>query len=251
MWSTAVTNVIILWRQDSRFTVHLPSISYKLSYLQVILHCFLSLEETRSVSCMVNSIERGNCRLVDSYLVVGLIHRVIRMIKTSIMRWAWHLGCVWEIKNGGHILFGNLREKLPFRRSRRRCEDNIKIVIRLIRWGSAEWIRLVPDRDLWLALSNTVWTLSQLRKKALELVGWLVTSLASCSCRWSETVCELRPPTGLLFIPQFIYECGELRWNYIDRRKPKNSDINLSQCHFVNHKSHTDWPRRDPGPTRS
>jgi hypothetical protein len=28
------------------------------------------------------------------------------------------------------------------------------------------------------------------------------------------------------------------RWNDNDRTKPKNSEINLSQCHFVHNKSH-------------
>jgi hypothetical protein len=32
----------------------------------------------------------------------------------------------------------------------------------------------------------------------------------------------------------------EHRWNEIDRGKPKYSEKNLSQCHFVHHKSHTD-----------
>jgi hypothetical protein len=37
-------------------------------------------------------------------------------------------------------------------------------------------------------------------------------------------VSELRPPTGLLFIFQVIYEYGEPRWNDINRVKPKNSE---------------------------
>jgi hypothetical protein len=42
---------------------------------------------------------------------------------------------------------------------------------------------------------------------------------------------------------------GERRWNDIGKGKRKNSEKNLSQCHFV-HKSHMDWPRREPGTLR-
>jgi hypothetical protein len=32
-----------------------------------------------------------------------------------------------------------------------------------------------------------------------------------------DVISELRPPTGLLFIPRLIYEYEKLRWNDVDR----------------------------------
>ena len=40
----------------------------------------------------------------------------------------------------------------------------------------------------------------------------------------------------------FIFRLMEHRWNEIDRGKPKYLGKNLSQSHFVHHKSHMDWP---------
>jgi hypothetical protein len=50
---------------------------------------------------------------------------------------------------------------------------------------------------------------------------------------------------GLLCNPEMkmikfflLFHVMEHRWNEIDREKPKYSEKNLSQCHFVHHKSH-------------
>jgi len=37
-------------------------------------------------------------------------------------------------------------------------------------------------------------------------------------------------------------DCVDHWWNDTSRRKPKYSKENKSQCHFVYHKSHIDWP---------
>jgi hypothetical protein len=50
--------------------------------------------------------------------------------------------------------------------------------------------------------------------------------------------------------PGDIYEYEEPWWNDTDRGKPKNSDRNLSQFHFVHYKSHMDWTERERGPPR-
>jgi hypothetical protein len=37
-------------------------------------------------------------------------------------------------------------------------------------------------------------------------------------------------------------------WNNIIEEKLKYLEKNLSQCHFVLHKSHMNWPGIEPGP---
>jgi hypothetical protein len=47
----------------------------------------------------------------------------------------------------------------PLGRSRRKWEDNIKMDLREVGWGSMDWINLAQDRDRWRALVNAVMNL--------------------------------------------------------------------------------------------
>jgi hypothetical protein len=38
------------------------------------------------------------------------------------------------------------------------------------------------------------------------------------------------------------YMSMEQWWNDVYWREPKNSEKNVSQCHFIHHKSHKEWP---------
>jgi hypothetical protein len=50
-------------------------------------------------------------------------------------------------------------EKGPLGRPRHRWEDNIKMDLRELEWGSMDWINLYQDRDQWRALVYMVMNL--------------------------------------------------------------------------------------------
>jgi hypothetical protein len=70
--------------------------------------------------------------------------------------------------------------------------------------------------------------------------------------RWDEAVplwnCTINGPIAHLQNDMRVNM--EQWWNYIDRGKPKDSEKNLSQCHFVHQKSHFYWPGCEPGPAQ-
>jgi hypothetical protein len=51
---------------------------------------------------------------------------------------------------------GNSGGKRTLGRSRRRCEDNIKMDLGAIGWRGMDWIDLAQDRGHWRALVTTV-----------------------------------------------------------------------------------------------
>jgi hypothetical protein len=69
-----------------------------------------------------------------------------------------------------------------------------------------------------------------------------------CSCRWGETVSELRCLTGELFFPWMIYESGEPWWNDIDRGKVKKSKKSSPSATLSTTNSTRTTPMHEPGP---
>jgi hypothetical protein len=56
-------------------------------------------------------------------------------------------------------LVGKPEKKRPLERHRHRWEDNIKMDLREIGWGSMDWTDLAQDTDQWRALVNMVMNL--------------------------------------------------------------------------------------------
>jgi hypothetical protein len=84
---------------------------------------------------------------------------IIRMMKSTRMRWAGHVARIGATRNAYRILVGKPEEKRPLERSRRRWVDNIKMDLGEIRWDGVDWAELAQDRDQWRALVNRVMNL--------------------------------------------------------------------------------------------
>jgi hypothetical protein len=54
------------------------------------------------------------------------------------------------------VLVGKPEGRRPSGRPRRRWEDNIKTDLQEVGGGFGDWMELAQDRDIWLALVNTV-----------------------------------------------------------------------------------------------
>jgi hypothetical protein len=75
------------------------------------------------------------------------------------MRWVGHVAPMREVRGAYNILVGMPEGRKPLGRPRRRWDDNIRMDLREIGFGDADWIHLDLDRDRWWALVNTVMNL--------------------------------------------------------------------------------------------
>jgi hypothetical protein len=60
------------------------------------------------------------------------------------------------------VLVGKSKRMRPLERPRHRWEDEIRVDLREIGWGSVEWIQLAQGMDWWRVVVNTVMNLQVL-----------------------------------------------------------------------------------------
>jgi len=81
---------------------------------------------------------------------------IVRVIKSTRMRWAGHLAHLKERRGVHRVLVGKPEGKRPLGRPRRRWEDNIKMDLQEVGGGCEDWMELAQDSDRWRALVTTV-----------------------------------------------------------------------------------------------
>jgi hypothetical protein len=69
-------------------------------------------------------------------------------IKKNEIGWA----CTGERRGACRVLVGKHGGKTPLGRPRHRWEDNIKMDLQEVGWGSMDWTDLAQYRDRWQAL---------------------------------------------------------------------------------------------------
>ena len=70
---------------------------------------------------------------------------IFRVTKSRIMRWAGHVARVGDRKDVYRVVLGRPEGKRPLGRTRRRWENNIKVDLREVGWGSwigSSWLRI-------------------------------------------------------------------------------------------------------------
>jgi hypothetical protein len=84
---------------------------------------------------------------------------IIKVIKSSGMRWAGHVARMGEGRGVYRVLIGRSEGKRPLGRPRHRWEDNIKLDLREIGIDVTNWIQLAQDGFRWQDFVYTVMNL--------------------------------------------------------------------------------------------
>jgi hypothetical protein len=64
---------------------------------------------------------------------------IVRVVKSSRMRWAGYVACMGEKRGVHRVLVGKPEGKRPLGRPRRRWEDNIKMYSQEVGGGCGDW----------------------------------------------------------------------------------------------------------------
>jgi len=81
---------------------------------------------------------------------------IFRVIKSRIMRWAWHVARMEERRGVYRVLLGNPEGKRPLGRLRHKWENSIKMYLKVVGFGGMDWIKLAQDRDRRRGFVNAV-----------------------------------------------------------------------------------------------
>ena len=79
---------------------------------------------------------------------------IVRVIKSTRLRWAGHVARVEEGRSAFKILTGKPKGKRPLGRPRRRWEDNIRMDLEEIGVSAGNLVGSAQDGNYWRALVN-------------------------------------------------------------------------------------------------
>jgi hypothetical protein len=77
---------------------------------------------------------------------INCIPSIIKMMRSSTIRWAGHVARMVAKRNAYRILVGKPERKRPLGRRRCRWVDIIKMYLRETGWDGMNWIDLAQDR---------------------------------------------------------------------------------------------------------
>jgi hypothetical protein len=87
------------------------------------------------------------------------LRSIIRVIKSRVMRWIEHVASMGQKRGTFKVTMWRTDGNRQLGRTRRRWEDNIKMVFHEIVWGGMDWIDLAQDGDWWPAFVFAVMNL--------------------------------------------------------------------------------------------
>jgi hypothetical protein len=102
----------------------------------------------------------------DELHVLYSSSNIVRVIKSSRIRWAGHVARMGDGRGVYRVLVGRSEGKRPLGRPRRKWKDNIKMVLAETWIDRSNWIWLVQDRIQWWSFVNTVMNLRDPLKTA-------------------------------------------------------------------------------------